>query len=725
MRPIFCAVRNAPVSALLLAVLTILLSSPSLSAQQQVRKKVVAYVPNWIDLPAFAETIDYAKLTHINVAFENPVNDAGDLSFNSKNESLIAKAHPHHVYVLLSIGGGSAPENKVLRARYSALLGRAKRADFVKRIAVYLKRHHFDGLDVDLEGPLITRNYGAFVHALAATLKPQGMLLTAALSQGYGGSSVPRATLADLDFVNIMAYDGAGSWAPQSPGQHSSLVFAQQNVKYWLHRGLPKSKAVLGVPFYGYGFGLAFRKGTYPYSEIVASNPGAESVDQAGETIWYNGISTIRAKAKYVVDQNLAGVMIWSLDTDVAGKKSLLSAIEETLHPVPVKPRRAAALPLLLVHYMPWFEANPTAKQWGWHWTMNHYHPDRITNGRREAASHYYPLVGLYDSNDPDLLECHVLLMKFAGIDGVLIDWSGTDDFLDYGLIHRNTLHLIDFVKRAGLKFAIVYEDATVPGMIDAKRFPKTEAVAHGQALVQWMQAHWFTDSAYLTQADRPVLLDFGSGYYQGDQWNRIFSVLPFPPAFYTESDRRAPALGSFDWPQPGKGTENSFQEMDRFYAGARSMPTFIAAAFPRFHDIYAQAGVQKSWGTIEDREGKTYEETLARGLTSGASFLQLVTWNDWGEGTQIEPSVEFGYRDLEITQRLRLQHIKPAIAYTGQDLRLPVELYRLKKTLASDNKTQPDMKEISDLLFAGKVKQARKLLMRYQRAGSVDGPGR
>lgn len=380
-------------------------------------------------------------------------------------------------------------------------------------------------------------------------------------------------------------------------------------------------------------------------------------------------------------------------------------------------PARPTTTPLLLAHYMPWFEANPANRQWGWHWTMNHYHPDQRTNGRREAASHYYPLIGLYDSNDPDLLECHVLLMKFAGIDGVLIDWYGTDDYLDYGINHRNTLHLIDTLKKAGLKYAMVYEDASVPGMIAAKRFPQTEAVAHGQTLLQWMQTHWFTDAAYLKEGDRPVLLDFGSGYYQGDQWTRMFAPLPHPPALYTESARRPPAVGAFDWPQPGKGTENSFREMDRFYAAAGSRSEFIPAAFPRFHDIYEQAGVQKSWGTIEDREGKTYSETLERALKSGASFLQLVTWNDWGEGTQIEPSVEFGYRDLETTQRLRRQHIKTRFAYTAQDLRLPVELYQLKKSLTSDSKAQSRLKEISDLLFAGKMEEARKRIAHFQTA--------
>lgn len=43
-----------------------------LTSLLQAQPKVVAYVPNWIDVAAFSETIDYAKLTHINIAFENP-----------------------------------------------------------------------------------------------------------------------------------------------------------------------------------------------------------------------------------------------------------------------------------------------------------------------------------------------------------------------------------------------------------------------------------------------------------------------------------------------------------------------------------------------------------------------------------------------------------------------------------------------------------------------------
>jgi chitinase len=88
----------------------------------EARPKVVAYVPNWVDLNKFSETIDYAKITHINIAFENPVNADGDLSFNKKNEALIEKAHTKKIPVLISIGGGSASGNKTLLARYFDLI---------------------------------------------------------------------------------------------------------------------------------------------------------------------------------------------------------------------------------------------------------------------------------------------------------------------------------------------------------------------------------------------------------------------------------------------------------------------------------------------------------------------------------------------------------------------------------------------------------------------------
>jgi hypothetical protein len=147
---------------------------------------------------------------------------------------------------------------------------------------------------------------------------------------------------------------------------------------------------------------------------------------------------------------------------------------------------------LILVHYMPWFEADAAATQWGWHWTMNKYDPSVVNNGHREIASKYYPAIGPYDSSDPHVFEYHLLLMKIAGIDGVIIDWYGIRDLWDYGVIHRNTALLVEQARSHGLKVAICYEDRTIPNLVKENRIAAGERVCHAVEVVDWFGKHWF-----------------------------------------------------------------------------------------------------------------------------------------------------------------------------------------------------------------------------------------
>ena len=386
----------------------------------------------------------------------------------------------------------------------------------------------------------------------------------------------------------------------------------------------------------------------------------------------------------------------------------------------PSKPKR-----WLMAHYLPWFASKEWSGQWGWHWTMNHYDPNRFvgTPLHRESASHFSPMMGLYDSGDPDALRCQVMLMKLAGIDGIIIDWYGNADFNDYALINRNTLRLIPLLQQAGLRFAICFEDQSVAQEIAGGQFPASEAVAHGQSLMKWMDANFFTHPAYLRIEGRPILLSFGEPFYKDREWNDLFSVLPTKPLYFTEGVLRAAtaATGCFGWPMPHEGNQGDLREQNSFYNLSGNWPHFIGVAYPRFQDIYAQAGVQPSWGTIADRQGLTYTNTLTRALRSNASIVQLATWNDWGEGTQIEPSFEFGFRDLEATQKLRQQYLDPRFAYAASHLRLPIEWYQMKKHAA--NKGARDALEaFFPLLISGHTKEARSLLFRYRQA-SKDQP--
>jgi len=332
--------------------------------------------------------------------------------------------------------------------------------------------------------------------------------------------------------------------------------------------------------------------------------------------------------------------------------------------------------PLLLAHVMPWFEADPQARTWGWHWTMNRFDPNKVVDGRREIAAKFQPAIGPYDSADPLVVEHQLLTMKLAGIDGVIVDWYGRAELWDHARNHRCTQLVVDRAAELGMRVAICYEDKTVGDLVKEGRIKAEDRVAHAAAEIGWLAKHWFPRSHYVRLDGRPVLLSFGHEGLSDDEWSRVLAGTSEPIAYFSEHRRRPTAVGGFDWPVPQEG----LAAQEWFARESRDWPGRIAVAFPRFVDIYAEAGVHPSWGRIDDDGGRTFARTLDIALATGPSIVQIATWNDWGEGTMIEPSVEFGTRDLELLQRTR-RRLSPGFAATREHLALPGRLLALRRS--------------------------------------------
>jgi hypothetical protein len=359
---------------------------------------------------------------------------------------------------------------------------------------------------------------------------------------------------------------------------------------------------------------------------------------------------------------------------------------------------------VILAHYMPWYEAKPTSQSWGWHWTMNAFTPDKEVDGRRQIASHFYPLIGPYDSGDPHVLECHLLQMKLAGIDGVIVDWYGLTKFRDYPILHRNTQCLVDQVTRLGMKFAICYEDQTIPALAKAGHLSGDRCVTHATEEIEWLAKNWFPLKSYVRLDGLPVLLSFGQTGLTDEEWAQCLAGLKSPVAYFSEHHRRTSAMGAFDWPIPREGLRG----IERFRERSSEWPRSIPVAFPRFVDIYAEAKVHESWGRIEDEDGKTFRTSIIAALATQSRIIQIATWNDWGEGTVIEPSLEFGYRDLEVLQELRRKHVDDRFSATPSDLRLPERLLSLRRS-SPENLRRVD--RIVELIATGHLTQARSVL--------------
>jgi acetyl esterase/lipase len=360
---------------------------------------------------------------------------------------------------------------------------------------------------------------------------------------------------------------------------------------------------------------------------------------------------------------------------------------------------------LVLVHYMPWYATKDVSGAWGYHWTMNRFDPEKADKeGQREIASHDYPLIGPYDSNDPDALECHVLLMKLAGIDGVIIDWYGVSDFWDYRMLHRNTQHVLQYVKKAGLKFALCYEDQSIKHKVENKHITAEAALEEAGKDMQWLDYHCFSDAAYVTLDGRPILPIFGPQYFGEPQWTILVSKLAKRPLLYGLTHALHKGMdGAFGWPPVEGGKEIAHEKWMNYLRDLQTQTNYMAVAFPGFHDIYP-----KSYGTIDAQGGKTFEETFDLAQKGTSPIIQVVTWNDYGEGTVVEPTRKMSYRYLEHIQK----SVPTRIGYTPDDMRLPVRLYEARKKYAKEvSSVSNRLEKVSQLLFAGKCQDARGIL--------------
>lgn len=356
---------------------------------------------------------------------------------------------------------------------------------------------------------------------------------------------------------------------------------------------------------------------------------------------------------------------------------------------------------------MPWYASKDISGAWGWHWTMGKFNPDApASQGSYPSATHDPPAIGLYDSGDVRVLECQVAQMKLAGITGIIIDWYGRAEFRDYAIMHRNTELFIGVIRRAGMKFAICYEDQAIKHQVDNGKLKASDAVAHAESDLAWVQRHWITDKAYCRLQGKPLLLVFGPQYFDASQWKQLRTVLqPQTLILGLPHLSKSNGLdGPYGWPPVHGGKEITPDTWQGYMRelGQRAdagEPT-VAIAFPGFKDIYKEAGLHDSYGYIDARNGRTLTETLELANASTAAVIQLATWNDYGEGTVIEPTKLDGYSRLETVSRFCGTRCSRA------DLQLSADVYmaRLQAANAAD---KANLNAIAQLLLAGNVKSA------------------
>lgn len=277
--------------------------------------KVVGYVTPASNIDA----IDFSVLTHINYSFLIPRANGTTRPFGAPNHlrKVVTQAKKHGVKVLIAVGGwGWDKEFETLAA------DPAIREKLAKRVADFCATYQLDGIDIDWEYPnagASAANFSALAAAFRSAL-PAGALVTAAvLADATDAEGISTDAVGQLDFINLMAYDG-----PRN--DHSSYAMAERSITTWLARGIHPNKLVLGVPFYG-------RPGNATYRTLLANDPATANGDRIlyrGVEQNYNGPATIRRKTQLALER-AGGIMIWELSQDARGDDSLLRVIGETV----------------------------------------------------------------------------------------------------------------------------------------------------------------------------------------------------------------------------------------------------------------------------------------------------------------------------------------------------------------------------------------------------------
>ena len=370
----------------------------------------------------------------------------------------------------------------------------------------------------------------------------------------------------------------------------------------------------------------------------------------------------------------------------------------------------------LWMHYMPWFETPETNPlypgQWGSHWTKGARNPNIILpDGRRQIASHFYPLIGPYASGDEAVIEYHLLLMKYSGVDGILIDWYGTRNHFNYAGIRANTQAIVRVLDRVGLQFAIVYEDRTL-----IHGLPQNDRVPQGMRDMQYIQTHFFSRPNYIRIDGRPLLLNFGpitAAYLTPRDWTRMFSVFrpenrPIFMTLYGHSHivndaNNHNAQGEFIWVDA--------TDMQVKYDAVRRFEHWIGGAYPGYKDYYEQAGSEASpLAPICHQGGALFSQMLELARQNNAEHLQLITWNDFGEGTMIEPTREFGFRFLNDLQTFS------GVTYRTDVLESIYDYFRLRQRFRGNREVERELLQAFYYFVSLQERRAMEIVERLNR---------
>lgn len=279
------------------------------------------------------------------------------------------------------------------------------------------------------------------------------------------------------------------------------------------------------------------------------------------------------------------------------------------------------------IYYYAWYGSVDYDGSW-FHWQeYNHYPP-------LDISSAYYPRLGSYSTQDPNIIDQHMRWIARTGIQVVVYSWWGRDD-----LTHYAAQQLLDVAGKYKLKVSFLIEPYVgrnpkrICDDIDflLRRFGKHPSV---------FRMNWPRSEKPL----RPMFFIYDPDYPDIDLRHLISktrAAIEDPIVLFQSTDasliQRTGANGIFAY--------EAYQPIEILYPGINNVVRnqggiFVPAVSPGFNTN--RTFNEKSEMHRLRRYGKNYDDWWEQVLAADADFVAVLSFNEWHEGTQIEPARNF-----------------------------------------------------------------------------------
>jgi len=243
-----------------------------------------------------------------------------------------------------------------------------------------------------------------------------------------------------------------------------------------------------------------------------------------------------------------------------------------------------------------------------------------------------------YSSTDANQIHRQITDMISRGIDGVIVDWYGPNNSID----RATKLVMTEAEAHPGFTFAIMVDQGAI-------KWNSCSGCSPQQALIsqlQYVEQTYFPSSAYMTLAGRPVVTNFNIDLSYSINWDDVTASLSTRPAFLFQNNggfTHVLSEGSYSWVMPTT-SDYGIGYLKSFYDSGMTIENelTVGATYKGFNDTLAAWGSSRIMG---QQCGQTWLQTFSEInslYNSGRqlSALQLVTWNDYEEGTEIESGI-------------------------------------------------------------------------------------